>query len=184
MQRLGIKGHLEYEGREYIEHETEQCEVTVYVGKSEDFPDIAEAWSITTSGFWFADTYQATAHKAMRYLCQTYEKPLARTPMRFFPPRERNRPVWRTRMDILQGRYSLEDDPTVVFMTTYLLALDEQYDKQASELKKCIHRVKEAEILVRKLHVQLAEAQAQAAAAESRETTISKAMKEAEDRHA
>jgi hypothetical protein len=32
-------------------------------------------------------------------------------------------------MDILQGCYSLEDDPTVVFMTTYLLALDEQYDK-------------------------------------------------------
>jgi hypothetical protein len=63
-------------------------------------------------------------------------------------------------MDILQGRYSLEDDPTVVFMTTYLLALDEKYDKQASELKKCIHRAKEADILVRKLHVQLAEAQA------------------------
>jgi hypothetical protein len=87
-------------------------------------------------------------------------------------------------MDILQGRYSLEDDPTVVFMTTYLLALDEQYDKQASELRKCIHRAEEAEILVRKLHVQLVEAQAQAAAAESRETAISEAMKEAEDCHA
>jgi hypothetical protein len=86
-------------------------------------------------------------------------------------------------MDILQGRYSLEDDPTVVFMTTYQLVLDEQYDKQASELRKCIHHAEEAEILVRKLHVQLAEAQAQAAAAESRETVISKAMKEAEDRH-
>jgi hypothetical protein len=97
----------------------------VYVGKSEYFPDIAEAWSITVTEFRFADTYQAVAHKALRYLCQTYEKPIARTPMRFFPPRERDRPVWRTRMDILQGRYSLEDDPTVVFMTTYLLALDE-----------------------------------------------------------
>jgi hypothetical protein len=43
MQRLRIKDHLEYEGREYIEHETERCEVTVYVGKSEDFPNIAEA---------------------------------------------------------------------------------------------------------------------------------------------
>jgi hypothetical protein len=160
MQRLGIKGLSEYEGRKYIEHETERCEVTVYVGKSEDFPDIAEAWSITATGFWFADTYQAAARKALRYLCQTYEKPLARTPMRFFPPRERDRPVWRTHMDILQGRYSLEGDPTVVFTTTYLLALDEQYDKHASELKKCIHRAKEAEILVRKLHVQLAEAQA------------------------
>jgi hypothetical protein len=61
-------------------------------------------------------------------------------------------------MDILQGRYSLEDDPTVVFMTTYLLALDEQYDKHASKLRKCIHCAEEAEILVRKLHVQLVEA--------------------------
>jgi hypothetical protein len=87
-------------------------------------------------------------------------------------------------MDILQGRYSLEDDPIVVFMTTYLFALDKQYDKQASELMKCIHRAEEAEILVRKLHVQLAEAQAQAAVAESRETAISEAMKEAEDCHA
>jgi hypothetical protein len=43
MQRLGIKGHPEYEGRAYIKHETERCDVTVYVGKSEDFPDIAKA---------------------------------------------------------------------------------------------------------------------------------------------
>jgi hypothetical protein len=45
-------------------------------------------------------------------------------------------------------------------MTIYLLALDEQYDKQALELRKCIRRAEVAEILVRKLHVQLAEAQA------------------------
>jgi hypothetical protein len=118
MQRLRIKDHPEYKGREYIEHETERCEVTVYVEKSEDFPNIAEAWSIAATGFRFVDTYQATARKALRYLCQTYEKPIARTPMRFFPPRERDWPVWRTRMNILQGSYSLEDDLTVVFMTT------------------------------------------------------------------
>jgi hypothetical protein len=87
-------------------------------------------------------------------------------------------------MDILQGHYSLEDDPTVIFMTTYLLALDEQYDKQASELRKCMHRVEETELMVRKFHVQLAEAQAQAAAAESHETAIAEALKEAEDCHA
>jgi hypothetical protein len=65
MQRLGINGNPEYEGREYIKHETERCEVTVYVRKSEDFPDIAEARSITTTRFWFAYTYQAAAHKAL-----------------------------------------------------------------------------------------------------------------------
>jgi hypothetical protein len=76
MQRLRIKGHPEYEDREYIEYESERCEVTKYVRKSEDFPDIAEAWSITATKFWFADTYQAATPKALRYLCQTYKKPI------------------------------------------------------------------------------------------------------------
>jgi hypothetical protein len=43
MQKLEIKDRPKYEGREYEDHETERCEVTVYIGKSEDFPDIAEA---------------------------------------------------------------------------------------------------------------------------------------------
>jgi hypothetical protein len=71
----------------------------------------------------------------------------------------------------------------MVFMTTYLFALDEQYDKQALELRKCMHRAEEADLMVRKFHVQLAEAQAQATAVESRETAIAEALKEAEDRH-
>jgi hypothetical protein len=84
-------------------------------------------------------------------------------------------------MEALQGQ---EDNPTMKYMTTYLLALDEQHDRQASELRTCIHRAEEAEIYTRKLHVQLAEAQAQAAAARSRETAIAEALKEAEDHHA
>jgi hypothetical protein len=35
------------------------------------------------------------------------------------------------------------------YMTTYLLALDEQHNKQASDLRKCIHQTEEAEIYVR-----------------------------------
>jgi hypothetical protein len=34
-------------------------------------------------------------------------------------------------------------------MTTYLLALEEQHDKQASKLRKCIHRAEEAKIYAR-----------------------------------
>ena len=66
----------------------------------------------------------------------------------------------------------------------YLLALDEQYDQQASELRKCLRRAEEAEIFSRMLQVQLAKAHASAAAAESRETAMSEAPKEAEDRYA
>ena len=71
----------------------------------------------------------------------------------------------------------------MVHLTMYLLALDEQYDRQALELRICLRRAKEAEIFTRMLEVQLAEAHASAAAVESRETVMSEALKEAEDRH-
>jgi len=71
----------------------------------------------------------------------------------------------------------------MLHFTPYLLALDEQYDRQASELRKCLHRAEEAEIFSRMLQVQLAEAHASAAAAESQETAISEALKETKDWH-
>ena len=86
-------------------------------------------------------------------------------------------------MEALQGWDAEEDSPTVVHLTTYLLVLDEQYDRQALELRSCLHRAEEAEIFHRMLQVQLTEAHASAAAADSRETAMSEALKEAEDRH-
>ena len=65
IQRLGIQERLEYEGREYEEHDTDCCEVIIYIARSEDFPNIANAWSMTTIGFRFTDTYQAVARKAL-----------------------------------------------------------------------------------------------------------------------
>jgi hypothetical protein len=65
------------------------------------------------------------AHKALQYLCQIYEGPIAHTPMRFFPPLDKNRRVWRARMEALLGRDMQEDNLTVVHLTMYLLALDE-----------------------------------------------------------
>jgi hypothetical protein len=43
LQKLGVKNRPEYEGCEYVKHGTERCEVTVYIGKSEEFPNIIEA---------------------------------------------------------------------------------------------------------------------------------------------
>ena len=84
MTRLGILDHPEYVGREYEEYGTERCEVIIYVGASKDFPDTIP-WVVSTTGFCFEDTYQVAARKALRYLCQIYEKQICRTPMRFFP---------------------------------------------------------------------------------------------------
>ena len=86
-------------------------------------------------------------------------------------------------MEALQGRDVQEDSPTMVHLTTYLLALDEQYDRQALELRACLWRAEESEIFNRMLQVQLAEAHASATTAESRETAMSEALKEAKDRH-
>ena len=135
LQKLRVKDRPEYEGHEYEKHGTERCEVTIYIGKSEEFLDLTEAWNVTATGFLFIDTYQVVARKAMQYLCQIYEEPIAHTPMRFFPPLDKNRRAWRARMEVLQGRESQEDSPTVVHLTTYLLAPDEQYDRQALELR-------------------------------------------------
>ena len=68
-------------------------------------------------------------------------------------------------------------------LTTYLLALDEQYDHQALELRACLRHAEEAKIFNRMLQVQLAEAHASAAAAKSREAAMEEALKEAKDRH-
>ena len=54
-------------------------------------------------------------------------------------------------MEGLQGRDAQEDSPTVVHLTMYMLALDEQYDRQASEMRKCLHRAEEAKIFTRML---------------------------------
>ena len=93
------------------------------------------------------------ARKALRYLCQIYEEPIAHTPMWFFPPLDKNRRAWRARMEALQGHDAQEDSPTVVRLTMYLLALDEQYDWQALELRACLRLTEEAEIFNRMLQV-------------------------------
>ena len=54
-------------------------------------------------------------------------------------------------MEALQGQDALEDSPIVVHLTTYLIALDEQYDCQALELGSCLRRAGEAEIFNRML---------------------------------
>ena len=86
-------------------------------------------------------------------------------------------------MEALQGWDTQEDSPTVVHLTTYLIALDEQYDRQSLELRNCLRRAKKAEIFSRMLQVQFAKAHASVAGTESRETAMSEALKEAEDWH-
>ena len=54
-------------------------------------------------------------------------------------------------MEALQGRDVQEDSPNVVHLTMYLLAPDEQYDRQALELRACLQHAEEAKIFNRML---------------------------------
>jgi hypothetical protein len=177
--RLGIRSQPEYDGREFVEHGTEKCVMTVYIGSS---PHHVE-WSVTAAGNKFKDTYQVVAHKALRALCQIYEEEVADTSLRFFPPFQRDRPVWMARMRALEGQQLLEDDPTIVYLTAYLLTLDAQYDFLAWNHRQMIARAEDAEKRNHKLHVDLTSAQACVAALESREVIVVEALKEAKDEH-
>jgi hypothetical protein len=177
--RLGIRSQPEYDGREFVEHGTEKCVMTIYIGSS---PHHVE-WSVTAVGHRFKDTCQVVAHKALWALCQIYEEEVADTPLRFFPPFQRNRPVWMAMMRALEEQQLLEDDPTVVYLTAYLLTLDAQYDFLAQHHRQMIARAEDAEKLNRKLHVDLTSAQAHVAALESREVIAVEALKQAKDEH-
>src|SRR5579859_5705827 len=107
--RLGIQSRPEYDGREFVEHGTEKCVVTVYIGPSPHH----EEWSVTAAGHKFRDTYQVAARKALRALSQIYGEEVVDTPLRYFPPWQRDRPIWIAKMHALKGQHQLEDDPTV-----------------------------------------------------------------------
>jgi hypothetical protein len=177
--RLGIRSQPEYDGREFVEHGTEKCVVAVYIGSS---PHHVE-WSVTAAGHKFKDTCQVIARKALRALSQIYEVEVADTPLRFFPPFQRDCPVWMARMHALDGQQLLEDDPTVVYLTAYLLTLDAQYDFLARHHRQMIARAEDAEKRNHKLHVDHTTAQAHVAAMESREVIAVEALKQAKDEH-
>jgi hypothetical protein len=177
--RLGIRSQPEYDGHEFVEHGTEKSVVTVYIGSSAHHVE----WSVTTVGHRFRDTCQVVARKALRALCQIYEEEVADTRLRFFPPFQRDRPVWMARMRALEGQQLLEDDPTVMYLTAYLLTLGEQYDFLARHHRQMITRAEDAEKRNRKLHMDLTTAQARVAALESREVIAVEALKQAKDKH-
>jgi hypothetical protein len=81
------------------------------------------------------------------------------------------------RMCALEGQQLLEDDPTVVYLTAYLLTLDAQYDFLARHHSQKIARVEEAEKRNRQLHVDLTTTQARVVALESREVIVVEALK-------
>jgi hypothetical protein len=85
------------------------------------------------------------------------------------------------RMRALEGQQLLEDDPTVVYLTAYLLTLDAQYGFLSRHHRQMIARAKDAKKRNHKLHVDLTTTQAYVAALESGEVIPVEALKQAKD---
>jgi hypothetical protein len=126
--RLSILDHPEYMGHEFVEDGTEYYEVMVHLGASDRFPEMGP-WCVTATGSRLSDTYQLVARKALKCLCQMCESHLSPTPMKYFPPLDRNCPTWEAGVRTLEGLGPQEEDPTIVAMASYLLALDKLCDQ-------------------------------------------------------
>ncbi|PWZ27099.1 hypothetical protein Zm00014a_024374 [Zea mays] len=70
-----------------------------------------------------------------------------------------------------------------MYLTTYLLTLDAQYDFLARHHRQMIAQAEDAEKRNRQLHVDLTTAQSCATALESHEVIAVKALKQAKDEH-
>ena len=121
-----------YYSREYEHHGTLRCRVILVIARNDRYPNI-QPWRVTATGFRHQETYPLAVRKALCYLCRIFERHLAPTPMRFFPPAIRT-PVWEARMRSLEQRRH-EEDP-LYQVATYLASLDQLFDEQANILRE------------------------------------------------
>jgi hypothetical protein len=56
-------------------------------------------------------------------------------PMKYFPPLDHNRPAWEARVRTLEGLGPQEEDPTIMAMVSYLLALDNLFNQQCTQAR-------------------------------------------------
>jgi len=180
--RLGIPERPEYVGREFVEHGTESCEVTIHIGASDKYLEM-QPCSITATGARMPDTIQLAARKVLRYLCQMFEWHLGSTPMMYFPPLDRSRPAWAARIRNLESPAGTEKNPTVVAMSGYLLSLDDLCNQLHQRVRDLIQRAEGAESRWRRAKLAVAQAEARAAEAESCLAMAEENLREQEDRH-
>jgi outer membrane murein-binding lipoprotein Lpp len=174
--RMGIRKKPEYVWKEYLENGMEKCSMAVYLGESRNYPN-HPSFQVTFTGYRFLDTCQNVARKALRPLCQSYNKVIFETPLRYFPPSNKNTPTWRKRLQALSGGDPIEDDPTIVYMAGYLHTLDNQYDDLASHCTHLNSRVESLEQKVRELTKEKASLQESLEIAEGEETNTHEAYR-------
>jgi outer membrane murein-binding lipoprotein Lpp len=142
---MGIRKKPEYVWKEYRENGIEKCSMAVYLGESRSYPN-HPPFQVTFIGHRFPDTCQSVARKSLKQLCQNYNREIFETPLRYFPPSNKNNPTWRKRLQALSGR-----DPTIVYMAGYLHTLNNHYDDLSSHCTHLNSRVESLEQQVKEL---------------------------------
>jgi hypothetical protein len=174
--RMGVRKKPEYVCKEYLENGMEKCSMAVYLGENRNYPN-HPSFQVTFTGYRFPDTCQNVARTALRQLCQNYNKVIFETPLRYFPPSNKNTSTWRKRLQALSGRDPVEDDPTIVYMARYLHTLDNQYDDLALHCTHLTSRVESMEQKVRELTREKASLQESLEIAEGEETNTREAYR-------
>jgi hypothetical protein len=173
---MGVRKKPEYVCKEYLENGMEKCSMAVYLGENRNYPN-HPSFQVTFTGYRFPDTCQNVARTALRQLCQNYNKVIFETPLRYFPPSNKNTSTWRKRLQALSGRDPVEDDPTIVYMARYLHTLDNQYDDLALHCTHLTSRVESMEQKVRELTREKASLQESLEIAEGEETNTREAYR-------
>jgi hypothetical protein len=83
--RMGIRKKPEYVWKEYHENGIEKCSMAVYLGESRNYPN-HPPFQVTFIGHRFLDTCQSVARKALKQLCQNYNREISETPFDIFHP--------------------------------------------------------------------------------------------------
>jgi hypothetical protein len=76
---MGIRKKPEYVWKEYRENGVEKCSMAVYLGESRSYPNYSP-FQVTFIGHRFPDTCQNVARKALKQLCQNYNREVFETP--------------------------------------------------------------------------------------------------------
>jgi hypothetical protein len=174
--RMGIRKKPEYVWKEYLEGRMEKCSMAVYLGESRNYLN-HPSFQVTFTGYRFPDTCQNVARTALRQLCQNYSKVIFETPLRYFPPSNKNTPTWRKRLQALSRGDPIEDDPTIVYMAGYLHTLDNQYDDLTLHCTHLTSRVESLEQKVRELTKEKVSLQESLEIAEGEETNTREAYR-------
>jgi outer membrane murein-binding lipoprotein Lpp len=150
--------------------------MAVYLGEIRNYPN-HPPFQITATGHHFLDTCQNAAQKALRQLCQNYSREVSETPLRYFPPSNKNTPAWRKRLRALSGRDPNEDGPTIVYMATYLHTLDNHFDDLFSHCTHLNSRVESLEQQIKELKEEKAALQDSLEMAEGEEANTREAYR-------